>query len=393
MLRAFKYRICTSEAIERKLEATLEVCRELYNAALQERRDAWKTCWVSVDYFDQANQLPEIKSARPDVAEVYAQVLQEVLKRVQRAFDGFFRRVKNGEGVSYPRFKSKSRYDSFTYPQNGWRLEGDKLHLSKIGSMRLRLSRPVEGQVKTVTLKREGNKWYAIFTCDVEPQPLAPTGCLTAVDVNVENFLTTSDGEVVNNPRWFRHAEEMIAWCHRLLSRKQKGSKGWRKAVTRLQKWYIKVRNQRRDFQHKLSRRLVNENDVIFYELLNIARMAKNHHLAKGLSDVAWGQFLFMVVYKAAEAGKLAIGVPPQWTTQECSRCHVLVIKGLSQRWHSCPVCGLELPRDHNSALNIRARGIEFLQAAGHAVSAPGGSAVAGPLKGEPSRYANSLAF
>jgi len=391
MLKAFKYRVKTSKAVEQRLEATLDLCRELYNAALQERRSAWRLRHVSVTYPMQANQLPDIKASRPEFADVHSQVLQDVLMRLQRAFENFFRRVREGETPGYPRFKSRNRYDSFTYPQSGWRVEGNKLYLSKIGSMRLRLSRPIEVEIKRVTIKREAGKWYAIFTCEVEERPQPPTGRLSGVDVNIENFLTTSEGEVVDNPRWFRQAEEMIAWCHRLLSRKRKGSNRRKKAILRLQKWYAKIKNQRRDFQHKLSRRLVNENDVLFFEILNIAGMVRNHHLAKSISDVAWGAFLFMLVYKAAEAGKLAIGVAPQWTTQECSRCHVLVRKGLSQRWHACPVCGLELPRDQNSALNILARGMELWQAGGQPVAARGGPALAEPVKREPALGCESV--
>jgi len=384
MIKAFKYRIKTSRAVEPRLEATLDICRELYNAALEERRDAYKRCGVSVNYYAQAVQLPDIKTVRPDVAVVHSQVLQDVLKRVQRAFENFFRRVKNGETPGYPRFKSRNRYDSFTYPQSGWRLDGDQLWLSKIGSMRLRLSRPIEGEIKRVTIKREAGKWYAIFICEVEPKPQPATGNMAGIDLNVDNFLTTSDGETVDNPRWYRAAEEMIKWCHQLPSRKKKGSNRWKKAVRRLQKWYVKVRNQRRDFHHKLSRRLVIENDVIFFELLQVANLVKNHRLAKSIMDVAWGAFLLMVIYKAAEAGKLAIGVEPRWTTQACSRCGTLVVKGLSQRWHSCPVCSLELPRDHNSALNVLHRGMELCAAGGQPVAARGGWALAEPAKREP---------
>jgi putative transposase len=384
MLKAFKYQIKTSKAVEENLQRTLDACRELYNAALQERREAWNRCQVSVNYITQANQLPEIKMLRPDVGGIHSQVLQDTLKRLQRAFENFFRRVKAGEKPGYPRFKGKDRYDSFTYPQDGWKLDGDKLWLSKIGSMRVRLSRPIEGIIKTVTIKREAGRWYIIFTCEVDPEPLPMIGSMIAVDVNVENFLTTSDGEVVDNPRWYRKAEEFLAWCQHLVSRKTKGSKRRRKAVLRLQKAHAKVKNQRRDFQHQLSRRLVNEYDVIFFEMLQIANMVKNHGLAKSISDVAWGAFLYMVMYKAAEAGKLAMGIHPQWTTQECSRCGSLVMKGLSQRWHACPVCGLELPRDHNSALNILRRGMELVSADGQSVAARGGLGLPEPLNREP---------
>src|ERR1700752_1537212 len=173
--------------------STLDVCRELYNAALQERRDAYRINGLSINYHAQAIQLPQIKQVRKDVGKVHSQVLQDTLRRVDKTFDAFFRRCRNGETPGYPRFKPASRYDSFTYPQSGFRLEGDKLHLSRIGSCRVRLSRPIEGTVKTCAIKREADGWYVVFAVEENQSRFFPkTGDTVGVDVGIENFATLS---------------------------------------------------------------------------------------------------------------------------------------------------------------------------------------------------------
>ena len=389
MRQAFKFRIDPSPAVEAKLKWTLDVCRELYNAGLQERRDAYRMCGVSLTYRRQADELAEVKEVRPDVALVHSQVLQDVLKRVDHAFEGFFRRVAAGEQPGYPRFQGKTRYDSFTFPQSGFRLEGDKLHMSKIGSVRMRISCPIKGKIKTLTIKREGDKWFAVFSCEFpdpvpsvekESQPLKVVG----IDVGLESFVTDDQGNKIENPRFFRQTEAKLKQAQRRLSRKKKRSGHYRRQARKVARLHHKVSNQRQDFLHKLSRKLVNTFDIICFENLNVAGMVRNGHLAKSISDASWSMFLAMLVYKAAYAGKQAVNVNPRYTSQECSGCHNKVPKSLSVRWHNCPYCDVSLDRDHNAALNIRARGIELLLAAGLAVTAPGGLAWAGPMKGEP---------
>jgi putative transposase len=383
VLKAFKYRLDPSQAVATRLGETLDVCRELYNAGLQERRDAYRATGKAVSFASQSRQLPEIKAVREDVASVHSQVLQDVLWRVDATFRRFFDGRVAGRAVGYPRFKGTFRYHSFTFPQSGFALDGDRLTLSKIGSTRLWLSRPLEGTIKTLTIKREVDEWYAIFTCEVgDPAPLPATGRVVGIDVNVENFLTTSEGERVENPRFFREAEPALRRAQRQLARKRKGSKRRHRARERVAKLHRRIKRQRLDFAHKLSTRLVAECDVIFFESLMIANMVRNHHLAKSISDVAWGLFLSLLSAKAASAGRLALNVDPRGTTQQCSGCGETVPKGLSVRSHSCRHCGLELDRDENSALNIRERGMGILaSAAGQAVAARGGPR--GPLKRE----------
>src|SRR5262245_28549272 len=260
-MKAYKYKLKSSAKIVAIIESWLAILCELYNAALQERRDAYQINHISISYLAQANQLPEIKAERPDLARIHSQVLQNVLKRVALAFDNFFRRIKEGQKSGYPRFRSRSRYDSFTYPQSGFLLKGNKLHLSKIGKVKLHLSRPIEGEIKTCTIKREADGWYVIFAVEESKKEVAPAPKESVgVDVGIENFATLSDDEQkpIANPQYFRGAEKDLKKAQRRVSRRVKGSKGRKKAVRLLQKKHLKVKRQRRDFHFKEARKLVN---------------------------------------------------------------------------------------------------------------------------------------
>jgi putative transposase len=396
MRRAYKFRIKTGQAVEARLAETLELCRELYNACLTERRAAYRMCGHSVNYYEQHAELPGLKEACPEYKTLYSDCLTDVLERVQRAYDGFFRRIKAGQKAGFPRYKGRERYDSVLYKTRksaGWRLEGDKLTLSKIGSMRVKLSRAVEGKIKTVTIKREGAHWYAVFTCNTGEREAERSAASAAVgiDVGIKSFLTTSDGRAVENPRTLKASEGRLKKAQRRLSHKKRGSGKRRRARARLAKLHRKIANRRKDFLHKLSRKLVNRYDLICFEDLNIAGMLKNHKLAKHIADAAWGMFLRMLVYKAEGAGKRAVNVAARYTSQECSGCREKVLKALSVRWHTCSHCGLELHRDHNAARNILKRGRILVSAAGLAVAAPGGLTMVEPMKGEPLHNASSV--
>jgi putative transposase len=283
-------------------------------------------------------------------------VLQDVILRVDRTFKAFFRRVKAGEKPGYPRFKGRDRYTSFTYPQwgNGASLVGERLLLSKMGALAVRWSRPLEGTPKTVTISKEADGWYACFSCaEVPMQPLPLTGQETGMDVGLESFLTLADGTQVANPRHYRKAEKALKRAQRRVSRRKKGSHRRRKAVKLLAKQHLKVRRQRLDHHHKTALALVQRYDAIFYEDVQVANLVQHHHLAKSISDAGWSQFCTILTFKAGNAGKRAVAVPPAYTSQRCSGCGVVVQKGLSVRWHACPDCGASLHRDHNAALNI----------------------------------------
>jgi putative transposase len=325
-MKAYKYKLKPSPKLIAIFESWLALLCELYNAALQERRDAYRISHLSINYKAQANQLPEIKKDRPEFACIHSQVIQNTLKRVEFAFDNFFRRVKEGQKPGYPRFRSSSRYDSFTYPQSGFSLKGKKLHLSKIGKLKFHLSRPIEGEIKTCTIKREADGWYVIFAVEGQRKEVAPApkGSV-GVDVGIESFATLSDDEAapIENPRYFRRAEMDLKKAQRRVSRRVKGSQGRKKAVGWLGKKHLKVKRQRRDFHFKEAGKLVNEYQSIKVEDLNIQGMVKNHCLAKSISDAGWGQFIMIVIFKAEEAGRTVIKVNPSYTSQDCSRCGI----------------------------------------------------------------------
>jgi putative transposase len=371
----YKYKLKPTCEQAGVLERTLLLCHHVYNAAIGERREAWRLRGVTVTYYQQKAELPEIKAAMPEYTEVHSQVLQDVVLRVDRAFQAFFRRVHLGEQPGYPRFKGGNRYNSFTYPQfeNGARLDNGFLVLSKVGRIAVRWSRPVEGTPKTVTISREADGWYACISCaEVPVQPLEPTGQETGIDLGLASFATLSDGTMIHNPRSYRNAEAYLRRCQRRVARRKKGSNGRKKAVKLLAKAHQKIRRQRRDFHHKEARMLVERYDVIVYEDLRVHNMVKNHHLAKSISDAGWSAFLTILSHKAAWAGRRVQAVEPAYTSQTCSGCGRIVWKGLSVRWHDCPYedCGVSLHRDHNAAVNILALGKKELSAEGHSAQA-----------------------
>ncbi len=243
MRRAFKFRFKVSAAVEQRLAEALELCRRLYNACLTERRAAYRMHGHTVNYYEQHAELPALKEACPEYKTVYSDCLTDVLERVQRNYDGFFRRVKAGQKAGFPRYCGKDRYDSLLYKTRrsaGWRLEGDKLTLSKIGSMRVKLTRAVEGEIKTVTIKREGKRWYVIFTCDTgaagcrAERSAANAPDAVGIDVGIESFLTTSGGKHVANPRTLKASEARLKKAARRLARKKRRSGQCRRARARL---------------------------------------------------------------------------------------------------------------------------------------------------------------
>jgi putative transposase len=359
LIKAYKFKIKRpSKRIAQQFEHTLDRCRELYNSALRERIDAYQITGKSVNYQQQQNQLPEIKLIREDVAAIHSQVLQDPLRRVSRAFDAFFQRcLKGDKKAGFPRFKGKSRYHSFTYPQSGFKLVGNKLQLSKIGSVRLRLSREMEGKIKTCSIKRQVDGWFVIFAVEEnQSRFIAKTGEAVGIDVGLENFATLSTGASVENPRYLRKAERELKMQQRKVSKKKFGGSNRRKAVHLLAKKHLKVANQRKDFFHKVSLQLIREFDEIAVEDLNIKGLVKNHHLAKSISDASWGTFISILANKAENAGRRVWKVPAAFTSQDCSQCGERVKKSLAIREHRCIGCGYVAHRDHNAALNIKAR-------------------------------------
>jgi len=355
--KTFKFRLYPNREQRDKLTATLDVCRELYNAALEERIGAWKIR-TPVRCYDQMSQLPDIKGLRPDVASVFSQVLQDVLRRLDKTYKAFFGRVKRGQKAGFPRFKGRNRYDSFTYPQSGFEL-GDKLQLSKIGNIKIKQHRSIVGEVKTLTIRREAGGWYACFSVEYEPTKLPANSNNIGVDLGLEAFATLSDGTRIENHHFYKAAQARLRRAQRkVVRRTNKKSKRRRKAILLLQKVHQHVVNQRKDFQHKLSTKLVQNFGMIAVEDLNVKGLSAGI-LAKAVHDVGWSSFLNMLAYKAENAGRQLVKVDPKYTSQECPSCHALEKKPLSERVHRCD-CGLTIGRDHAAAFVILGRGLRL---------------------------------
>jgi putative transposase len=356
--KSYKFRISKpSKAVQERLEATLYLCRDLYNCALQERRDAYRLNKISLNYYDQASQLKEIKETNPEYKDVHSQVCQDVLKRLEKSFQSFFRRVKAGQKAGFPRFKGKNFFDSFCYTQSSFSVLGNKLTLSKIGKVKIKLSREIQGKVKQCRIKHECGKWFVIFTVETCIEGgLLKTGDSIGIDMGVSAFATLSDGTQIDNFKYYESTQKQLRIAQRSVARKKKGSNRRRKAVTQLRKIHQKIKNQRNDFQHKVSTHLVKQFDLIAIEKLSILGMSRGI-LAKQVNDASWSSFFQMLDYKAENAGRQLIKVSPNYTSQDCSACGTRVKKDLSVRVHNCLKCGLILDRDVNAAINILSAG------------------------------------
>jgi putative transposase len=370
--KTFKYKLRPTADQERELERVVMLCRRLYDVALEQRISLWKQRGVSVSRFEQEAELKAIRAAFPEYAAIHSHVLQDVLARLAKTYQAFFRRVQRGEKAGFPRFKGRDRFQSFTLKEvgNGARLDNGFLVLAKIGRLAVRWSRPPEGTPKTVTVCREADGWYVAISCADRPaRPLPLTGEQTGIALGLESLATLADGSQIANPRIFRVAEMNLKRAKRCVPRRKQGSQRRRKAVILLARAHQRVRRTRADFHHKTALALGRAYDTIYQEDLQTANMLRNHHLAKSISDAGWSTFLAILSCKAVEAGKAVVAVPPAFTSQACSGCGVLVKKGLSVRWHLCPDCGTSLHRDHNAALNILRLGTER-RAAGQALQA-----------------------
>jgi len=360
MKKAYKYRIYPTKGQQSVLNSLLEECRWLYNRTLAYRKDAWEQEQKTVDWYETKRLIPIYKKTiRPTLSKVYSQVLQNVTERVDLALKAFFRRFKSGETPGFPRFKGYGRYDSMTYAQSGFNVDGEWLDLSKVGRLWMVLHRPIEGKIKTLTIRRSStNKWYICFSCEVEPDVLPPIDRVVGIDLGLESFAVMSTGDTVDHPRFFRKEENALAKVQRRLSKEEKETPQRAKRRKPVSRVHERIRWRRENFAHQLSRRLVMEFGVIVFEDLNIKNMMRNGKLSKSIGDVAWNQLVQFTTFKAEEAGRRVVVVDPRNTTKMCSRCGVLTEKPLSQRMHDC-VCGLSIHRDLNAAYNILRLGLQ----------------------------------
>jgi len=361
MIKTYKYRIYPTKKQTQILEHNLELCNQLYNHLLEERINTYKETGKSISKYDQQKKLTVFKKLFPEFQEIYSHILLDVTDRVDYAFKGFFRRVKTGkEKPGFPRFKSEDRYHSFTYWEtDGWKLAENRIKLSKIGSIKCKLHKPFQGKGKSLIVKRTpSNKWFIYIPSEVPlPTPLPKTNKQIGIDVGCESFLTTSEGNKIENPRFFKHSQELLKKRKQKLLWKKKGSNRRKKVNVLVAKVHEHIDNQRRDFHFKVAKKLVTQFDMICVEDLT-HWIAEWRSLRKSISDVAWFQFFSILTFKAEEAGRKVVRVDPKNTSQRCSGCGVIVPKELGDRIHNCPHCNLVLDRDHNAALNILQAGL-----------------------------------
>lgn len=358
MFRAYKFRLWTNVNQERELEIMLETHRRLYNAALGQRRwfyDEWK---ISRSYSDQSGWFKDERESNLWFAAINFSSAQATLRRLDKAFANFFRRVKAGQEPGYPRFKSADRFNSILYPSHGdgIRLKGNRLRVQHVGVIRVCLHREVEGTIKTLSLKREADKWFLVVTSDVGvPSPVGNILPAVGLDVGLTHLATLSNGEKIENPKYLKQELPLLRRAQRSLSRKKNHGSNRKKAKRRVTRIHARVANLRHEHRHKISNDLISRYGKIAVESLNVQGMVKNHRLARAISDVAWSSFVEVLTHKAERAGGEVVQVFPNHTSQLCSACGKNVPKTLAVRVHRCG-CGLVMDRDQNAARNILER-------------------------------------
>jgi putative transposase len=372
--RTYKFRIYPTTGQVSRASQCLRDHQRLYNAALEERREAWRMRKVSVRYGQQSAQLRDIRSADPDQGRWSFSSQQATLRRLDKAMAAFYRRCKTGQKAGYPRFKALDRWDSAEWPSDGdgcrWKPDTGRVYLQGIGHVRVHAHRAVQGRVKTISLKRQGRRWYVVLSCDDVPaDPLPAAGREIGVDVGVARFATTSDGEVIANPRFARTSEAELAAAQQALARKQRGSANRRRARAKIAEAHYRIRNRRADFHHKTARALVNQCDVIALEDLRIGNMTRSASgtldepgvnvaaksgLNRSILDAGWGQFTSILAGKAEEAGRRIVLVDPRNTSKTCHQCGARCTRP-RQDTVICPVHG-PMDADVNGARNIALR-------------------------------------
>lgn len=360
--KSFKFSLRPTKKQARALETQLDECRWLYNELLSQRKLSYEDLDISLSKYDQSMLLPLLKEERPSLNQVHSQVLQNVVDRLDKSFQAFFRRCKAGEKPGFPRFRGIHRYNSFCYPQSGFTFAGHELKLSKIGCIRVKMHRPIEGTIKTCALRRNASGgWMVSFSCEINVEPRVIIQESIGIDVGLEHFATFSNGQQIENPRFFKKGEKVLAKAQRKLSKLEKGTKERRKQGKVVAKIHEKIRNQRKDFCHKESKKIIDQYQYICVEDLNIRKMIEGSPFAKSIADASWNQFLQALSYKAVEAGRKVGFVDPAYTTQECFNCGYREKKELSERIHRCRCCGYTASRDFNAAQNILALGLDGL--------------------------------
>ncbi len=365
MIRAETLKIRQRPSDATALERVQHLSRVLYNAALEQRREAYRKQGKSLSFYDQCKDLTLLRAEDERYAALSVDMLRlTALHRLDKAYKAFFRRVKRGEKPGFPRFKSRDRFDTLVFGTTGWKITCGKLRLQGIGTFLLAGKMHRDGKPMGLRLVRTARGWYVHVLLDVGDAPAvkAPTsgGANVGIDVGLTTFATMSDGSTVEHPRFLRHATEAITAASRSLASKKRGSNRRRKAKAELQRLHQRVADRRKNFCWQAASQISKRYDGFAVEDLDIKQMVEKKEgdgkrergLRRGIMDAAWGQFAHALACKAEEAGKPFVRVNPRGTSQRCSACGTVVKKTLRDRVHACH-CGLVMDRDLNAAKNI----------------------------------------
>jgi putative transposase len=381
MRTAYQYRLRLTKQQQSTIDMWIELCRRQYNYRLGERFNWWEQNRCDINSCPLICHLPKLKD-RPDLysqkrdlvntkkllseyKEIPSHTLQDVIARVEKTFDRWFKGDSNGKRSGKPRFKGQGRYRSIAFPDpvKPEHIKGNLIQLPKIGNLKVILHRPIPDgfKVKTAAIVKKADGYYITLSLQDSSVPELSPEMLTVdntigIDMGLKSFLVDDLGEEVVIPQYYRKSERRLKKIQRSLSRKKKGSKRRRKAIHRVAKAHLKVSNQRKDFHYKTAKKLLSKGKNVGHEDLNIKGIARTR-MAKSTHDAGWGQFLQILSVKAANAGLMTIAVNPNGTTQECSSCGQKVPKTIQDRWHDCQ-CGCSLDRDHNAAKNIKYRAV-----------------------------------
>jgi putative transposase len=373
--RMARVKLYPNHSQEAALGKALDICRQLYNAALEQRRDAWRTRRLSLTHYQQYTQLTELRQSDPRIASIYRELLDAALWKLDLAFAAFFRRTRRGEKPGFPRFRSRARYNCLEFPHGNRALTLSptqrKVRVPGVGLVRLRKGRNI-GVFGRAMIVRNARGWFALFECGRETKPQSPTGRRVGLDRGITTFAATSDGDRLTHPRLANRNQAQVARLARVVARRSRGGANRRKAVKMLARRHDRLRWARRDFLHKLTRSIVDSFDFVAIEALKVRNMMSS---AKGttqrpgsnvrakarlnfaIADAGWTLFASMLHAKAEEAGRTVFEVDPHYTSQTCSGCGwVDAASRISRAVFICTHCGSHLDADVNAAKVILKR-------------------------------------